>query len=641
MSELRSQAGAIHEEMPLWIDSYLESQRLAWQQLERGDLWGKPELPFAGLEDLQMWLVCRDPVRFAECTLVERDLDGQPAWRLWDYQKAAARYRGSAVFQCGAEVGKTRDIVVLVIWRAMTMRGDQLVAGALDGHIDQIWREIIGQAKLNPWIRAHVDWDATHIKPYKDLVWKNGNAVFFRPAGVDGSAFRSIHVKGAAYLDEAAKVKSSEAFGNFLSRAKPGCEIRIYSVPDGDRSSQFFQICNRVPEVDPLRPPFPPSGSSSDGPIFIKFRWSKTMQPDPYWSENRHREQVDLYGGIDTAEYQQNVLGNWGDPSSSVFPWARFKSCVLHVPEYVFASLLHDEGTGELHVTGHRLNALYQLRAVGDENGEAGPGPMSRFFGDLATIGQFEGASLSDRVDRWEEYLRPLLPRVVGSLACAADVGSTTDPTEILFLQPIGHRRRFVGRLQLRHFGYDDQDAIIRAVDRILRPSHGWAIDATGVGTALEHLLSRENDGHWIDVTGVVMNAKTEDLDDESGEPVVDSDTGRPRRVTFKELGTRLLEHAMQRGHLEVPHDPDFLIQFPGHTAKKLPSGARKFKNTDDHLVDAGRVGMLRLHLLDVGTGVPEVDFASEGSRDTIRELSELAHGPSGFADWILEGGLR
>lgn len=633
--ELRGRLAGVHEEMPLWVADFLGARGLTWQQLERGELWSRPgeppgELPFADVRQLQQYLILADPVRFAECCFVELQKPGRPPWRLWDYQKASARYRGNTLHQCAAEVGKTREIVILHLWEALTSRGDSLIAAALDGHLALIWREIWGQAQANPWLGAQVDWRLTHVKPYRDFVLSNGNTIFLRPVGIDGSALRGVHVDGRASMDEATKVKSDEAFGNFFSRATPGAEVRLYSTPDGDRECPFYHLCSRQQEVDPLSPPPPAARGAGGDPAertYAKYRWSKDMQPAPFWTPERELQFVEEYGGRDSSTYQQNVLGHWGDPAATVFPWQRLSACLRYVPDYVVVKLLLDGD--QLYVEAWRLNPAYQVRAaLGDEAGQEMAAPLVRFHADRRPAGELTGAG--DRralVDRWEELLRPLVAHLAGrALAGGNDYGSVNDPTEIFFGEPIGDVTRIVARVQLKRFDYEQQEAAIRALNRILRPRHGWAGDSTGVGSAIEHYLARPLGEERMDYTGIVFNATTIDRDERTGEPLLDpEDSTRERRVSWKELGTRLLEAAVQRQRWELPYDPDIVLQWSSHTAKLLASGRRQFAHTNDHTIDANRALALRLYLLRVGElGSPPLEFAvPAGSRRASFALQE------------------
>lgn len=612
----------IHPDLEPAMDAWLRTRGHAWQQLERGEI-AFGDRPLTSL-DLQFLLVTGDPVFFVETFFVERDdVDGRP-WRLFDYQKPSMRHRGNTVHECGAEVGKTREIVGLATWMllgcAPRQRGDLLISASQDGHLDSIYDEILFQLRSTPYLEQQIDWAASRVKPYRKIVALNGNRLELRPAGYDGEAIRGLHVGLAGFLDEAAKLKNPRIFDEFFRALKPGAEGRLYSTPDGDRHSTFYRLCQQATEhrAAALNQPTAPSAPGAElppsvpglfpsstglGPHAIKFRWSKRLMPPPFWSAERRRKLIEQYGGVDSPGYQQLVEGNWGDPAASVFPWEQFAPRCRYVPEYVGASLLWNAAERSVHVEAWRLDPTFQIGArPGDEEGAARAAQPRLQILDR----DLDAANFS-----LEGMLTSIFARLPGHLVAGVDCGATDDPTEILVWEVRGALTRCVARLQLKRFDYPQQRTAIRVLDQLLTPSHGWGLDATGVGSALEHLL-REGEAGWsLDgrVTGFVFNARSVDRNPETGEEILEA-TGKARTVTYKELGTRLLEMALQRARIEFPADPDFLSQFPSHTASVGASGQRVFSRTGDHLVDASRTAHLRLFELQHGDAAPPIVYA-------------------------------
>lgn len=540
---------------------------------------------------------------FAETFFVEKDSDTGAPWRLWPYQKVPPRYRGNTIHECGAEVGKTREIVLLLVWMLLGFgpkrRGEILVGAAQDGHLDTLYGEVEFQLRATPWLDGQIDWQSSKVKPYRKLVAKNGNVAHFRPAGYDGEAFRSIHAGLALFGDEVAKWKNRKHFDEFFRAAKPSAEIRLYSTPDGDRNSRFYELAQAALQVSSYEtPPEPPR--AADGATvrrFLKFRWRKSEAPAPYWSEARRQAFVEQWGGIDSPGYQQNVEGAWGDAVNAVFPWEHFEPATRYDPEYLEAKLLYNATERRFYVSAARLNPAFEPSArLGDES-ERAPAML------LPTLDQ--------EIDEGNLDLEALLSGIFqrarsAHFAGGIDCGSTDDPTEILLAEVLGDRRRVFARLQLRRFTYPMQRSVVRALERAVgEPSFGWGLDAGGVGSALEHLLV-EGEARWsLDgrLSGFVPNAKTVDRNPESGEPVCDPGSEAPRKVSNKELATRLLELGLQHRRHLYPRSPDFLQQFPNHTARKGSSGDRIFAKTNDHLIDARRYLELRIFELEHGDG--------------------------------------
>lgn len=628
----------LHPDMEAAVDGWLAARGHAWQQLARGEL----ELGGVQLDavKLQLVLIHSDPVYFAETYFLERDGQhtGEP-WRFFDYQKPSMRYRGDTLHECGAEVGKTREIVALAVWLILGFgprsRGDLLVGAAQDGHLDSLWDQVLFQLHETPSLESKIDWDKSRVKPYRKLVAGNGNVLHMRPAGFDGETFRGLHCALAILLDEAAKLANPKIYDEFYRASLPGCETRIYSTPDGNRSSRFFQLCGQAVAVD-LAPLIrlggvPPAKPRTD--VAMKFRWAKPMMPPPYWTDERRLKYIDRYGGVDSPGYQQNVLGNWGDAANSVFPWEQFEPCCKYLPDFVELKLLWNDTQRCYLATANRLNPTYTSAGrLGDEEAgedadarERGPQPLLPILDEVYDEANFDLAAL----------LRSLFSPRAGShahLVAGIDCGSTDDPTEVLFFEVLGRRLRSVARIQLKRFLYPMQRQAVRFVDEIFNPSHGWGLDATGVGSAFEHLLNEGSAGGGSDgsdwsldgrLTGYVMNAVVVDLNPETGEPIVDPVTELERKVSYKEKATQLLQLDVQRRELEMPKHPEFQTQFTNHTARISTAGRRIFSHTHDHLIEATRVARLRVFEMNYGSGAdtPIVCAVPKGMR---REQMEI-----------------
>ena len=586
----------VHPSMERWIEADLANRGLSWEQMETGRYWGTERLPFKRLPELMHYVRLADPVNFMETSLCEQDEPGHPPWRLFPYQTHSARYRGDLLHQAGAEVGKSREIVGLSIWRLITQPGDQLIAAALAGQMEALYTEILWHLTFNPWLEAQIDWKRTKWKPYPIIQNRFGRKIHFRPVGSDGAQLRSLHVRGAAYLDEAASVsgkKADTAYDNFFARCKPGCERRIYAVPDGSRATPYYRLCAKVPEVDCFNLPAPKRGR------WIKVRWPKTLMPEPWWDEEREREAIEQYGGVESSGYQQNVLGNHGNPSDTVFPWSDLKAILAYLPEYRCLKLLKDADAGTVRVEGYSLNPHYVIRAAaGDEGTEGALSPTVPLVREVLGLAPFGGLDQAQRIQAWRQLFKRLLPIPSGHLAIGVDLGSVSDPTEILIARVRDGETQWISRIQLRAFDYSAQADMIYALEDLLRPSHGWGLDTTG-GPPVEELIRRparlSDRRVRVDYQGMVLNSTTVRRDAE-GAPLIDPKTGDELKINLKELGVQRLELGVQRRKIEAPFDPDLMIEFPDFRAEILPTGRRKFSKTGDHLVAAAICLHLRLH---------------------------------------------
>jgi hypothetical protein len=647
----------LHPALPELIDALLRRNRWSWQALERGDLKLGDEV--LNVDRLQWWLVNADPVLWVETNLVNKPEDGGGLWQLFPYQRPSLRFRGHVVHQDGAEVGKSREIVGLLLWGCLAAeRGSVLVGSALDGDLDEIWEEVEWQLSANPFLADALR--ARTTKPYRRLTWRNGLRVLFRPAGHDGRAYRGIHVRGWLLHDEAAKVVNPRSWSEFWRAAKPGCEIRIYSVPTGDRLCTFQRIADNalpaesiVPADTPalvvkqlLRPgtTTTPEGTRAlardlGGRTWVRFHWPKTIMPHPFWSEERRQEFVGFYGGPDEPGYVHNVLGLPGDPEYTLFPERLLKPALTWIPDYLTISFRWDSRAGHIDALSRRLNPSYpwgdeaetplSRRGSGREMGE-GPGVRSSSpspgeggrgggrggQGVRAPIDDteevIEGPAdtpqpyltvLQDTVDvagwdRWDAerrrqtiadlagfFVRPL----PGDLTAGVDVGSAT-VTEILFERRSGLADALVLRLHLTGWNWYAQRDFIVALDAILQPAGGWGFDATGVGRVLVDLLAPELGDR---LSGYVFNRSTPAIDPTTGEAQLDPTSGREVLISYKELGTQLIERRLHGRGLELPFDPEVRHLLANHTYSQSGE-ARRFSKVNDHLVDALRVAELR-----------------------------------------------
>ncbi len=122
---------------PADFERWMAAKGMAWQALSRGD-YG------ISLEQAQIRFVCEYPHLFARAFLDDPDADDQP-WTFFDYQRESIdAWFQDAVHQDGAEVGKTREIVVLVVWGSVTGLGfttrnpSMLIGAPQRTHLDEI-----------------------------------------------------------------------------------------------------------------------------------------------------------------------------------------------------------------------------------------------------------------------------------------------------------------------------------------------------------------------------------------------------------------------------------------------------------------------------------------------------------------------
>lgn len=609
---------AVHEDLVDAVDAFLAERGVSWSALDRRTTWNSPSLPFAGLPELRLYVLCSDPVLWSETYLLESQDDGGGPWRFFDYQKAPLRYQGSKILKCGAETGKSRLLLAEFLWRLHVKSSSQLMGAALDGHLESLWEDAIALHERNPFLHRAIDWGKTKVKPYKVLTHRNGHRIYFRPAGNKGKAFRGIHVAGGACMDEAAVVEDQVSFDELRRATKPklggGAQapITLVSVPDGRTDSAFYGLCQRATEVRTLAEAqaLPPSARPM-------FRWRKPDMPPPFWTPERREEYILDFGGIDSPGYLRNVLGEDGPPASSVFPERSFGKVLRLFPRYRFASLLWNDAE---QVITSRVHAC----------GPSWDEPLELFAED-----EFD-------LDAFELHLERYLPADLDVSVLGGDLGSQNDPTEILGFTGAEPLRAEL-RIQLRGFPYPVQRQVFSYLHRRLRPRWGWGVDATGSGAVVEQEIRASGDHALaMDLSGFVLNKSVAAMNPSTGEEMLDPQTGQPLTVSYKEQGTRLLEYAVEHQAIEFHRDPSLVASFQGHTANLSKNGTRTYpvgKNRNDHPVEAARVAVLRRFLLDHGalSSAPLIVLPVPGYRRSERAFGAGNGSLSGFGN----GGRR
>ncbi len=582
------------------FDAALARYGWSWHQIARGEF---PK-PFTGLDDFQLWLICADPVLWCDRFLLNPD-DPEEPWTLWDYQQESLRTGGNTLHECGAEVGKTREIIAYILWKAYTEpHGSGLVTAPMSIHLLEIIDALESQLAHNPKLQKSL---VFHRKqPHHHLKFSNGFKLDFRPTGHDGEALRGVHVSTFAMIDEAAKIKNPNVWKEFWRSSKPGCAHKCYSTPDGDRSTIFYRLCMKADGVEDGKEG-EQGAAGSKNLTFKKFHWSKELMPPPFWTPQRRRFYIDQYGGEDSPGFQQNVLGNWGDPENSVFPWHAFQRLLHDIPEYRCLKILVDDSHGEVSLHGYVVKA-----GAGIGTPDAGESPILGGKPEPVTL-------LDRRIPKHQFDMRAELKSFFdggqGLHYGGSDLGFSQDPTEIFIKRVHGSTHRLVARVQLKGVTYDQQAEAINTLDDVFageQQKMGWGVDFGNAGSAVVHILQGSGiyraKSFEERLTGFQFGAAY-DAVSEDGEVILDKKSNRPVRLSAKELSTDLLTTKMQRLELQYPYDPDIMLMYPNHTYRMGSGGRRIYKGTDDHVIDADRVLTLRAIIPTVGDTVVSQDM--------------------------------
>lgn len=592
------------------FDAWLRERDWAWNALQRGD-YGLT------LEEALIVFTFEDPARFAETYMVEPD-SGEP-YRLWDYQRDSVRaWRQDVVHQDGAEVGKTREIVVLLTWAGCTSLGMtvanpwSLVAAPQQTHLDEVILAVEEQftgGNDDGVARGFLAqfWRKPKRTPHTMHRFLSPNPVradrpsiaraYYRPAGVDGEAFRGVHVSAFGFYDEAAKAKNKLHWSEFVRALKPGCRQRIYSVPDGDRGSEYYRICTGA--VLGL-----PEGSEG----FRKFVWPKTIMPAPFWSPEREREMVRRYGGRDTPGYKRNVLAEWGDAENPVFRWEDIKPNLCELPDYRALTIIAEPARGYLDLTARRVEIVRSVRDREVQIAARDHEALNTVF----DVDPFKGSE-AQCIAAGREIVRMAFPTALpsGVYWIGADLGERGDPTEIIASQQVGEQLRDVLRIKAKGIPYHIQRALVHAVHELTGFRAFWGVDLGSAGTSvvkdlqtLDAYRAGNYDAHMLGfhfqqvVPCIDVDGQALEEEDEHGDRV-------PVKAPAKHWATQCIVAGLQSVRYAMAYDQEPIDQMTSHTARqgaKWPIYAKQ----NDHAIDARRMQML-VRLFHESFAAPDV----------------------------------
>ena len=216
----------------------------------------------------------------------------------------------------GRAVGKTINLSSLLLWFVSVNKGKSvLVAAPYQGHLDAIIEEVEYQLDRSDILRSGLKKrDVAHgsgkRQAYYQLTFKNGCTAYFRPAGVKGYAFRSLHVD-LLLVDEAARLPE-RAWNALMQCLKPGGFMRVYSTPNGLRDTTYYRI--------------------TESEEWTVFHWPTWIAPD--WDRKRKKELLDFYGGENTSGWQHEAAGEHGMPTYGTFNVKQVMNAVTEIHEY-------------------------------------------------------------------------------------------------------------------------------------------------------------------------------------------------------------------------------------------------------------------------------------------------------------------
>jgi len=494
---------------PELYERWLQKRNIGWRQIESGEPCIPVELPGGGVEmfpitlrEVEKAIAREDVVAWAYLNLVEREgvrdpedttkwfiAPGEP-WDLFPIQQTLARITANLIVECASEVGKTRDICAGSLWEADTARGGEgsLIAADSDNTLEEIWEELIFQVEANPLIGRGIK--RIKIKPFRTMEFHSGFRLQLRICGSNGQQFRGAHITRTVRADEVAMWKNPKQLTELFRAKKPGSLVRLYSTPDGDYSSPFHALCNKAKPIDgretfEVMEEGARNTSIKDSPVFVKINITKMDLPYPFWSTARAEEYRDQYGGERSLGWITNVLGAWGSPQKSIFPWELLEPLLKYIPEYRIATARFDAEAGALDLNTARLDpAGEDCDRDPEAAGEGHEIILSRERISLSEEGDLSRV-IADTFPDISDLVSP-------KLYFGGDVGSAEDPTELICVRVVGKVWKDLYRLHLAYAPWTLQTEVIRWLD--CRSGHQamWSIDNGSAGAFLISSLTED-----------------------------------------------------------------------------------------------------------------------------------------------------
>lgn len=518
-------------------------------------------------DNIDLYIICSNPVLWCQHFLVE-PRNPKKKWQFWDYQIDSIQHEGHTIHKCGAEVGKTREIIAYGLWQCFTTNyGTALITAPLNVFIDEIYSSMMMQIYNNKHLSKGI---STKKAPYKKILFPNGFQLDFRPAGYNGTQLRGVHATSFAIIDEAARIVNKECWNEFWRALEPSCVVKLYSVPDGSRISEFYKltssletskdsllaakqdnIVDETPEID-----------------FRLFKWSKSQMPPPFWTEERKRFYIKLFGSELASGYRRNIHGEDGDPEDAIFPWDMWSRLLGNIPEYRCLKITLDAKRS-------KVSAI-----------------LFRYDDDKQVL-------LSHREYKESEFnlqnvIKKSFVPVPGLKIAGCDLGHSSDPSEFI-ISSIRNKHIVVARLHMMGITYDMQVEAIKTLDELYTSKGGdcmWGIDYGNAGASVIHMLQAKGEKWRTKVMGYKFNENLQ-VKDDKGRILYDAKIGKPVTRQTKELATDELIRLMQNQGAQYPYDEDMIMQFSNHSGHKTDRGM-SYNKGNDHIIDACRCGILR-----------------------------------------------
>lgn len=430
--------------------------------------------------------------------------------KFWDYQKKDLISKSNElIHQDGRETGKTEMLLPTRVLHSIGTkpRGRTLLIAPQETHLAKALSPIEFQLRselLSCTFNGNIK-----RKPHYEISFYNGHVFNAAVAGPRGDQLRGFHAD-TVIVDEGG-LMTQLAWAAAGGCINEGATLTIYGVPTGIRSSSYYRF-------------------TTEG----KFELHKCPSwLAPTFTEEKHNQKIDFYGGKDTPEYQHEVAAEHGSPAYGVYNTEDMADCLSNYP-YLKLSICGDDLSE---------NKEYEIDSIVSQ--------IKNHCGD-----------------------RPLF--------IGADLGYSADPAETTFHEKRGLVIRTIVRLHLEHIKYTDQAEIFKRLYGALNIL-GIGIDQGNNGLAVCQILLEDIPGieeilYPIAFGGTILI-----------DPINEIKEYTKKHMTTLQLG------AIQRREWEIPgengnfKDSDFECQYAEHTYTTGQNGRVVYKKGNDHIIDADR----------------------------------------------------
>lgn len=251
-------------------------------------------------EGIEGWLRLQQRDLFAHDVVADRD-GGR--WAVRDYQLDSLNSNALRKVHCdGRDVGKTTEIVLLVLWASVACpRSEMLVATPCGNHLYPLMKRIVDGILSIPALAGNV------VEVRRGHSWhvrfENGFVLWGRMAGRGGVNFQGMHVDWQV-VDEAQEMTEA-AWGELYQALNGGGRRWVYGVPNGKRETFYRMSQDRRLE---------------------QYNWPSMLNPE--FDGAKDLELARLYGGKRSPGYIHRVLGQHGQPEYGVFDLDDYLGCV-------------------------------------------------------------------------------------------------------------------------------------------------------------------------------------------------------------------------------------------------------------------------------------------------------------------------